>query len=367
MRFEVPYVDFPAQFRGAARETLAALETVLARGEFILGEEVAAFEKEFAALCDAEHAIGVANGTDAIVLVLKALGVGPGDEVVTAPNSWISTAAAIVHTGARPVFADVGPDQNVAPAKVDAAIGPRTKALLPVHLAGRCADMRALLEIGRRRGVPVIEDAAQAVLAKRDGGRAGSMGLAACFSLHPLKNLNAAGDAGAITTNDAALAGKLRLLRNHGLVTRDEAAVWGFNSRLDALQAALLRFRMGQLEAITARRRRHAARYRERLASLVECPMESPGELAVYHLFVIQCDRRDELKAFLEARSIETKIHYPVPIHLQPAAAALGHERGDFPVAERQASRILSLPVHQFLEDAQVDRVCSAIEEFYRQ
>jgi dTDP-4-amino-4,6-dideoxygalactose transaminase len=362
--YEVPYVDFGAQFRHSREAQLGAIERVLAKGNFILGDEVEAFEREFAALCGTKHAIGVANGTDAIILALKALGVGPGDEVVTAPNSWISTAAAVVHVGARPVFADVGSDQNLDPERLEAAITPRTKALLPVHLTGRCADMTAINAIARRRGIPVIEDAAQAVGAEHRGRRAGSLGRVACFSLHPLKNLNAAGDAGVMTTDDDELAAQLRLLRNHGLKTRDDVVVWGWNSRLDAVQAALLRVRLGELSWVTETRRRIAARYRERLSSLVECPPERPEERNVHHLFVIQTDRRDELRAFLEERRIETKVHYPIPIHLQPAARDLGYARGDFPVCERQAARILSLPVHQWLTDAQIDKVCGAIADF---
>lgn len=361
--FEVPFTDFPAQFREARAETLAAVERVLEGGHFILGEEVEAFEREFAGVAGTSHAVGVANGTDALLLAFTALGIGPGDEVITAPNSFVATAAAIVHAGARPVFADVRDDLNIDPAAIERAITPRTRAILPVHLAGRGADMTAILEIAKRRGLVVIEDAAQAVGALHQGRPAGSFGACACFSLHPLKNLNAAGDAGAITTDDPALAEKLRLLRNHGLKTRDEVVVFGWNSRLDALQAAILRVRLAQLEDVIERRRRNAERYRSRLAAIVECPLDRPEERNVYHLFVIQCDRRDELRSSLAARGIETKVHYPVPIHLQPAARALEHRRGDFPVAERQAERQLSLPVHQFLTETQIDKVCDAIAE----
>lgn len=359
----VPYTDFPAQFARGREETLAVLERVFAKGNFILGEEVELFESEFARFCGTRFAVGVGNGTDAIALALKALGVGPGDEVVTAPNSFIASAGAVRQIGARPVFADVGDDLNLDPAAVAAAITPRTRAILPVHLTGRCCDAEALLEIARRHKLPLVEDAAQAVGASRKGKRAGSFGQAGCFSFHPLKNLNAAGDAGIVTTDDPALAERLRRLRNHGLKSRDEVAEWGVNSRLDALQAALLRQRLAGLEDGVTVRRRHAARYRERLRG-VEVPRESPDERHVYHLFVIQADRRDELQRFLASRGIDTKIHYPVPIHLQEAARELGYRPGAFPVAERQAGRILSLPIHSFLTEEQVDWVAESIGDF---
>ncbi|MFQ5912853.1 MAG: DegT/DnrJ/EryC1/StrS family aminotransferase [Nitrospinota bacterium] len=365
MKFEVPYTDFPSQFRQSGEETLEAVERVLAAGNFILGEEVEAFEKEFAEFCGTKAAVGVANGTDALMLALKALGVGPGDEVITAPNSFIATAGAVVQVGARPVFVDVRADQNIDPGRIDVAITPRTRAILPVHLNGRCADMAAILEVANRRGVPVIEDAAQAVGSSLDGQRAGSFGLAGCFSLHPLKNVNAVGDAGIITTNDEDLARRLRLFRNHGLRSRDESEVWGVNSRLDALQAAVLRVRLRRFPEVVEARRRNAACYRSALSSVVECPVERPQEHNTYHLFVIQCDGRDELKASLASQGVDTRVHYPIPIHLQRCCRGLGYRPGDFPAAERQAGRILSLPVHQFLTRAQVEKVCAEVGAFY--
>lgn len=361
----VRYVDIPAQFRARRAEILADVEAVLESGAYVLGPAVEAFERRFAALCGVRHAVGVANGTDAIALVLRALGIGHGDEVITVAHSFIATAGAIVEVGARPVFVDVDSHMTMDPSKIDPAITPRTKAILPVHLTGRCAEMEPILEIARRRNLAVIEDAAQAVGAERGGRRAGSFGLAAAFSLHPLKNLNACGDAGVIATDDAGLAERLRALRNHGLVSRDEARTWGRNSRLDTLQAAILLRRLDDLEATIERRRAIAARYRARLGHLVECPEERPGERHTYHLFVIRCDGRDALQAHLARCGIETKIHYPVPIHLQPAAAGLGYAPGDLPVTERDCARILSLPVHQHLSDAEVDAVCDAIEKFF--
>jgi dTDP-4-amino-4,6-dideoxygalactose transaminase len=361
----VPYTDFPEQFRQSKADTLGIVERIFSRGSFILGEEVEALEKDFARYCGVAHAVGVANGTDAIALVLKALGIGPGHEVITAPNSFVATAGAIRQAGARPVFVDVRDDFNLDPTRLESAITPNTRALMPVHLTGQCADMDPILEIAKRHGLPVIEDAAQSVGGRYRGRTAGSFGAAACFSFHPLKNLNAAGDAGIITTDDAALASQLRQLRNHGLKSRNEVAQWGFNSRLDALQAALLRHRLQGLGEVVSKRRRLADRYRTALRG-VELPVVHPNAEHVYHLFVVQTDRRDDLQRFLSERGIETKIHYPIPIHLQAAARELGLGLGSFPVAEAQAGRILSLPIHQFLTDSQADWVARSVGEFHR-
>ena len=361
----VPYTDFPAQFERQRGEILEALERVLKRGDFILGREVEEFESEFASLCGVKQSIGVASGTDALILGLRALGIGPGDEVITVPNSWISSASSIVLVGARPVFVDVGEDFLMDPAKIEQAISSQTKAILPVHLTGRCADMEAIGSIAKKHGLVVLEDAAQAVGASRKGRRAGSFGSVGCFSLHPLKNLSGVGDGGMVTTNDDSLAARIRLLRNHGLKNRDEVVEWGFNSRLDTLLAAVLRCRLKQLDQVTEARRRNAAFYRKRLSSVVSCPQEGLEENGIYHLFMIQCDRRDELKQFLRERGIDTRIHYPTPIHLQPCSAELGYRRGDFPAAERQADRVLSLPVHSALTEEQLEQVSGGILEFY--
>jgi dTDP-4-amino-4,6-dideoxygalactose transaminase len=347
-------------------DILAALERVLSNGDFILGEEVDIFERRFAQLCGVKYAVGVASGTDALILALKSLGIGPGDEVITAPNSFVASAASIVSAGACPVFVDVRHDMNMDPNLVEAAITSRTRAILPVHLTGKCADMGPLLEIAEHRGLYVVEDAAQAAGAQHKGRKAGSFGILGCFSFHPLKNLNAIGDGGIITTNDDSLAERLRLLRNHGLHHRDEVVMWGVNSRLDSIQAAVLNCRLDKLKEITEKKRRFAEMYRTALCHLVECPSESADEYAVYHLYVIQCDHRDKLKDFLENRGIDSRVHYPIPIHLQECSSGLGYKQGDFPVCERQSKRILSLPVHHCLADAQVDYVCESIADFYQ-
>lgn len=365
----VPYVDVAAQHRALEPELLEAIQRVLEHGHFVLGEEVEQFEAAFAALCGTQHAVALNSGTDALVLALRALGIGRGDEVITAPNSFVATAGAIVLAGATPVFADVRDDYNIDPDAVAAAITPRTRAILPVHLTGRPADMTPLLELSRRHGLALVEDAAQAVLAEYRGRRVGSFGAIGCFSLHPLKTLGGVGDAGVATTDDEGLAGRLRVLRNIGLASRDDCAVWSGNSRLDTIQAVVLLVKLRYAQAWTDARRRTAAAYRSALTDVpaVDVPSERPHERAVYHTFVIEADDREALREGLAARGVGTAVHYPVPIHLQTAARDLGLGPGSFPIAERQAGRILSLPVYTELTDEQrafvVDAVRDLVEE----
>jgi len=361
---EVPYVDLKGQYLNHREEILQAVDENLKSGQYILGAAVEEFENRFARLCGVKHAIGVANGTESLMISLKIWGLGPGDEVITAPNSWISSASSITHVGATPVFVDVLPDQNINPALIEKAITPKTKALMPVHLTGKMADMDSILTIAQKYDLRVLEDAAQAVGARYQGHKAGSMGHIGSFSLHPLKNLNGAGDGGVLTTNDDSLAKEIRLLRNHGIVDREHIQKWGYNSRLDSLQATILNVRLKYLDQITEARRRNAKIYQERLSHIVECPRDAPGSFDVYHLFVIQTDHREALKKYLESQKIATAIHYPVPIHLYQAAAGLGYKPGAFPVAERQSQRILSLPVHQNLTAEQIHFVCDHISLF---
>lgn len=364
---KVRYSYLETQFADA-EDILASIRELLKTGAFTLGPAVEEFERRFAALCGARHAIGVNSGTDALILILKALGIGAGDEVITAPNSFIATAGAIAMAGARPVFVDVADDYNIDPALIERAITPRTRAILPVHLTGNPAAMPAILDIAERHGLHVIEDAAQAIGAAIDGRPAGSWGIAAEFSLHPLKNLNVWGDGGVVVTNSDDLARQIRLLRNHGLRSRDEAVVFGYNSRLDTLQAIVACHLIDKLEGITDARIRHAQAYDAALGSIdgaVRIPGRPHNVRQVYHTYVIQARDRDRLAEFLAGWGIETKVHYPIPIHLQPAAASLGCQRGDFPVCEAQAGSIITLPVHQDLSADQQDCVCAAIREFY--
>lgn len=363
----IPFVNLAAQHRGLKDELLAAVGRVLDHGQFILGPEVDEFEKQFATMCGVKHAIGVGNGTDALVLALHLLGIGAGDEVITAPNSFVSTASAIVLVGAQPVFVDSGDDLNIDASQIEAAITPRTRAILPVHLTGRPADMGAIMRIANARGLKVIEDCAQAVGAEFDGRRVGSFGDIGCFSLHPLKTLNACGDGGVLTTNDRKLDERLRVLRNIGLKSREECIAWSGNSRLDTLHAAMLLVKLPHLDAWTEGRRANAKEYQRLLRDVpqVVLPADRPAEKSVYHGFVIQAERRDQLRIFLAEEGVRSAIHYPIPIHLQPVASGLGHTAGAFPRAEAQAKRILSLPIYPELTPDDLHRVASTIRNFY--
>ncbi|MBS1570480.1 MAG: DegT/DnrJ/EryC1/StrS family aminotransferase [Bacteroidetes bacterium] len=364
---KVPYVNLGAQYAGIKGEVLERIGKLLDSGAFILGQEGSDFEDSFATLCGTKHAIGVANGTDALFLSLMALGIGAGDEVITAPNSFLASASSIALAGAKPVFADVLDDFNLDPEAVRKAITPRTKAIIAVHLTGRPARMPELLAIAKEHGLQLIEDCAQAIGATLNGRHVGSFGITGCFSLHPLKNLAAAGDGGVITTNDDALAARLLKARNHGMRDRDHSDFFSYNSRLDNLQAAILNVKMRELPRWTERRRAIAAMYQQGLAGVGDLllPQDRNGERAVYHTFIIQTARRDALKQFLQEHGIDSKIHYPVPIHLQQAAAHLGHKRGDFPETEKQCATILSLPVFAELADEQVDQVIRSIKAFF--
>jgi dTDP-4-amino-4,6-dideoxygalactose transaminase len=364
----IPYVNLPAQYQEEREELLPIIDRVLSSGHYVGGAAVEEVEERLARLCGVAHAVALNSGTDALILALRALDIGPGDEVITPPNSFIASTAVIVHVGARPVFVDVLPDQNIDPDRIAKAVTPRTKAIMPVHLTGRIADMNAIRDIARRRGLFVIEDAAQAIGSTYDGRAAGSFGEAGCFSTHPLKNLNACGDGGFVTTNDQRIAAAVRSLRNHGLRDRNTAAQFGVVSRMDTLQAAIVLYRIGRLSDIVRRRRENAARYHALLDSRhVFMPPERKIEFNTYHTFVVQVDHRDALQRYLAARGIGTAIHYPVPIHLQPAASRLGYRRGDFPVTERQAARILTLPVNQSLGAAEIEEVASAVNAFFAQ
>ncbi len=341
----------------------AAIARVLASGWFVLGPEVSQFEAEFAAASGAAHAVGVGNGTDALALILRALDIGPGDEVITTPLSAAYTALAVMMTGARPVFVDIDPDRlTIDPRAVDAAITSRTRAILPVHLYGQAADMRRLSTIASRHALALIEDCCQAHLATADGRPVGTIGTAGAFSFYPTKNLGALGDGGAVVTTDGALAERVRRLRNGGQSRRYHHAVAGVNSRLDELQAAILRVRLTYLPAWTARRRDLAASYRAALGGApVSVPPEcDPGH--VYHLFVVRTARREALQTHLGAHGIETLVHYPVPIPSQPAVEA--QHPAACPVASMVCDEVLSLPMHPALTNGDRTEVCAAVSDF---
>ena len=361
----VAYVDLSAQYREEQDDLRAIFDRVMTEAQAVGGRDIEELEHSLAKHHGMKHAVTLNSGTDALRLGLIAMGIGPGDEVITPPNSFVASTAVIVDVGARPVFADVLPDQNIDPAKVEAVITPRTKAIMPVHLTGRTADMDAIMAIAKRHDLMVIEDAAQAIGAKYQGQFAGTFGEIGCFSAHPLKNLNASGDGGFVLTNDDAMAQTIRLLRNHGLADRNTVVRFGTVSRMDTLQAAILQYRFARLDGIVERRRKNAALYTKLLdPELVFCPPEQPNEFIAYHTFVVQVDHRDALQAHLAEKGIGTAIHYPIPIHLQPAAAPLGYKRGDFPICERQAERILTLPIHPWLNEGDVEAVAVATNDF---
>jgi dTDP-4-amino-4,6-dideoxygalactose transaminase len=363
---KIPLVDLGAQHRQLETELQAAVQRVFQRSSFVSGPEVERFEAEFASYLNATSCVAVSSGTTALHLVLHALGIGPGDEVITVPNTFIATAEAISAVGAKPVFVDVNPvSYTMDPARAERAITAKTRAFLPVHLYGQPADMDALLEIAHGRSLAVLEDACQAHGAEYKGRKAGTLGAAGCFSFYPSKNLGACGEGGAVVTSDPDLAERIRLLRNHGSVSKYEHRFPGYNFRMEELQGAFLAVKLKYLDEWNERRRMLAQHY-DRLfsGSGVVTPTEMPYAKHVYHLYVIQAENREALRRRLTEQDIETGLHYPIPLHLQEAYRSLGYRRGDFPVSERLAERALSLPMYPDLTFEAVEHVASPILEF---
>lgn len=363
----IPYVNLKEQHVLLKAEILEAVSKVLDESNFILGNEVEEFEKTIASYCSTKYAIGVNSGTDALFLILKAYGIGLGDEVITAPNSFLASASVIIAAGAKPVFADIRDDLNINPEQIELKITKKTKAIIPVHLNGKPADMGPIMALAETYNLKVIEDAAQAIGAEYCGKKTGNLADAGAFSMHPLKTLNACGDAGVVTTNDDNLYKKILQLRNIGLKNRNESDMWGYNSRLDSIQAGILLVKMKYLEGWTKKRIKNAKYYIERLKDVVLVPKISVGERSVFHIFAIQAEKRDKLQKYLEEHDVGSKIHYPIPIHLQKAAVSLGYKKGDFPVCERAAEMILSLPIYQGLQEEDLDYVSSLIKGFYNE
>ena len=363
----VPFLDLRAQYAKLRDEVLEALEDVAESTSYVLGPRVAQFEEAFAAYLEARYCVGVNSGTSALHLALICAGVKRHDEVITVPMTFIATSWAISYIGASPVFVDVDPvTYTMDVLQVEKRISPRTKAILPVHLYGQPADMAPLLEIGRRHAIPVIEDGAQAHGARYHGQSAGTLGFCGCFSFYPGKNLGAYGEAGAIVTYDAQVADRLRALRDHAQNRRYHHSEIGFNYRMDGFQGAVLSVKLKYLEAWTEARRRLAERYRAGLAGLpLTLPVEAPGRRHVWHLFVVLHPERDRIRRELEARGIQTGLHYPVPVHLQDAYACLDHQPGDFPVSEHIARDCFSLPMFPEMTERQQDRVISALHEVF--
>jgi dTDP-4-amino-4,6-dideoxygalactose transaminase len=361
---KVPYLDLKAQYQSIRPEIDAAIARVLDSCQFVLGPEVAGFEQEFATYCGAAECIALNSGTSALHLALLAAGVGPGDEVITVPFTFVASVSAVTYAGARPVLVDIDPRTfTMDPAAIEAAITPRTKAILPVHLYGQTADMDPIMEIARRHGLIVIEDAAQAHGAKYKGHPTGSIGDMACFSFYPGKNLGAYGEGGAVTTSNAEYARTIRMLRDWGQDRKYHHVLKGFNYRMEGFQGAILRVKLRHLERWTEARRAVVNLYNQHLAdSGVETPTEMPWARHVYHVYTLRADDRDGLQASLQADGIQTGIHYPVPAHLQPAYADLGYGRGAFPQAETAAKQVLSLPLYPELSSQAVAEVAGAVK-----
>lgn len=369
-KMQVPLVDLRANYRGIKDEVLAAIGGILDGMQLTIGPNVRAFDEEWARYCGAKHAVGVGSGTDALQLAIRALGIAPGDEVITVSYTFFATAEAIFYSGARPIFVDIDERTfNMDVTQIEDRITPRTKAIIPVHLYGRTADMTRILDVARDHNIAVIEDAAQAHGSTMDTGkRAGTAGRFGCFSFYCSKNLGAYGEAGAIVTDDDELAQELKQLREHGQVTRYFHPIVGYNARLDEIQAAVLRIKLKRLDAWNARRRAVAKQYASLLAGSGVLIPEDPGDRHVWHIYAIRVPggKRDAMKDFLWERGIGTGIHYPVPIHLQGSAQFLGYREGDLPVTEKVAHEILSLPMYPELTDEQVGHVADGVTAFMR-
>ena len=370
---KVPLLDLKAQYAPIRQDVLQAITRVCDTQQFILGAEVEALERDLEAFTEIPHAIGVSSGTDALLAALMALDVGAGDEVVTTPFSFFATAGSIARVGARPVFVDIEPATfNIDPDQLTAAITPRTKAILPVHLFGQSAELSRILDVGARSGIPVIEDAAQAIGARYHGQPLGGIGALGCFSFFPTKNLGAFGDAGLVTTRDPALARRLRAIRQHGGEVKYHHDSIGANFRIDALQAAILRVKLPYLPSWTSARVRNAERY-ERLfddaglTNIVRLPLRAPNRTHIFNQFVVAVPQRDQLRAYLQTQGIGTEIYYPIPLHLQPCFRSLGYQAGAFPSAEAAASEVLALPIYGELTEAQQAWVVEAIRTFFHQ
>ena len=363
----VPFLDLKAAYRELRTELNAASRRVMESGWYILGEEIEALEREFARYCGAKHCVGVGNGLDALILILRGYGIGPGDEVVVPANTYIASWLAVSYVGAKPVPVEPNPETcNIDPDKIEDALTPRTKAIMAVHLYGQPAEMQKIVAIGRRHGLRVVEDAAQAHGAASQGGRTGNLGDGAGFSFYPTKNLGAFGDAGAVVTNDDELADRIRVLRNYGSRAKYQNEVKGINSRLDPLQAALLRVKLKHLDEWNERRQTIARRYLEELADVpdLKLPRAAEGAESCWHLFVVRHSRRDALQQHLKQAGIATLVHYPIPPHLSGAYAGSGWKFGDFPITEDLAATVLSLPIGPHLNDEAVTQIIRSLHEF---
>ncbi len=361
---KIPYVNLSYQNSKYKKTLTSIFKKILDSGEYVGGKEVIAFEKNISKYCKSKYAVALNSGTDALTLAMYVCGVRSGDEVITTPNSFIASTATIVHLGAKPVFVDVLDDQNIDPDKIERVITKKTKCIMPVHLTGRMSDMKSIVRIAKKYKLKIIEDAAQSVGSKLFKKYSGTYGDIGCFSAHPLKNLNAIGDAGYLITNNKKYYEKIKDLSNHGMTKRDKVKNFGYVSRMDNLQAAFLNFKLKNLNKVIKKRRLNYNIYKKYLPKKVFFPIEKKEEFNTYHTFVIQVNDRNNLRNFLLKNKIITSIHYPIPIHLQPAAKRLGYKKGDFPVTEIQSRKILTLPIHQDLKKSDIIRVCKLINKF---
>jgi dTDP-4-amino-4,6-dideoxygalactose transaminase len=364
--FKVPFIDLVQRYAEERDEILACVDRVLSKGHLVLTEELTEFENQVCDYTGAKHCVGLNSGTDALMIGLWALGIGRGDEVITTPVSFVATAGAIAHVGATPVFADVKPDQTLDPAEIEKKITPRTKAIMPVHWVGRVADMNAIMDIAKRHNLKVVEDAAQSMGAYLNGKHGGTFGDVGAISAHPLKNLNALGDGGLLLTNSDEIAEKVRIYRNHGQVGRDNTVIFGVNSRLDVLNAEVLKFRLTRLKDVIDKRRANADLYRRLIKpGHVFIPEEKQEEIVSYVMFITQAEDRDRLQKYLADAGVQTLVYYGTALHLHKASAPLGYKRGDFPASETQCDKVLALPHMQYLNADQIGYTADLVNKFY--
>jgi len=363
---KIPYVNLSYQSSKIKNELVSIFKKVLKDGEYVGGKEVEKFEKNISKFCKSKYAVALNSGTDALTLALHVCGIRRGDEVITTPNSFIASTAVIVHLGAKPIFVDVLPDQNIDPDKIEKAITKKTKCIMPVHLTGRVADMLKIVKIAKKYNLKIIEDSAQSIGSKLNNIYSGTFGDIGCFSAHPLKNLNAIGDAGYLITNNLKYYKKIKDLSNHGMTNRNKVKNFGYVSRMDNLQAAILKFKLSSLNKVILQRRKNFQIYKNNLSNKIFFPLEKRNEYNSYHTFVIQVNKRDGLKKYLSRKGVDTSIHYPIPIHMQPAAKKLGYKKGDFPIAESQSKKIITLPIHQDLKEKEIIKICEFVNKFVK-
>lgn len=363
---QIPFMDLEMQNKPLMLDIEKAMKEVIARSDFISGDAIQYLEEEFASYCGVKYAVGCSSGTSALHLALLGCGIQAGDEVITTPLTFIATTEAISQIGAKPVFVDIDPETYmINPSKIEAAITKKTRAIIPVHLYGQCADMDPILSIAKQFNLKVIEDAAQAHGALYNGKKAGSLSDVGCFSFYPGKNLGAFGDAGMVVTNDEKMAAYMRALGNHGRTAKYEHFIEGYNYRLDTLQAAILRIKLRELDKWNALRRQAASIYNDQLSAVdITLPVEPKYAQHVYHLYVIRSSERDRLKTYLHEHGVSVGVHYPIPLHLQPACSYLGYSRGDFPIAEQVANEVLSLPMYPGIKEAEIEYVASILSKF---